>query len=61
MVRFIFQCCFYALVIIAAIMQVYYSKPSKLAGLFIAIIVMSVIFIWLELLQAIRGVARYRK
>ncbi|KAG0309161.1 hypothetical protein BGZ98_004907 [Dissophora globulifera] len=58
-VRFFFQCCFYALVAIASILQVYYPEPSKLVGLFIAIIVMSAGFVWLELLQAIRSVARY--
>ncbi|KAF8930258.1 hypothetical protein BGZ58_008362 [Dissophora ornata] len=60
-VRFFFQCCFYALVIIASIMQVYYSQPSQLLGLFVAIIVMAVVFIWLELLQAVRSVNRYTK
>ena len=60
-VRFFFQCCFYALVIIASIMQVYYSQPSQLLGIFVAIIVMAVIFIWLELLQAVRSLSRYTK
>ncbi|KAG0325761.1 hypothetical protein BGZ99_000206 [Dissophora globulifera] len=58
-VRFIFQCCLYAMIIIASIMQVYYPAPSKLAGLFIAIIAMSAIFLWLEMLQAVRGYSRY--
>ncbi|KAG0309160.1 hypothetical protein BGZ98_004906 [Dissophora globulifera] len=58
-VRFIFQCCLYGMIIIASIMQVYYPAPSKLAGLFIAIIAMSAIFLWLEMLQAVRGYSRY--
>ncbi|KAI8599249.1 hypothetical protein EDD21DRAFT_165045 [Dissophora ornata] len=58
-VRFFSQCCFYALVIIASIMQVYYPQPSRLLGLFVAIIVMAAIFIWLELLQAVRSFGRY--
>ncbi|KAF9103697.1 hypothetical protein BGX27_010470, partial [Mortierella sp. AM989] len=62
LVRFIFQCCFYALVTIAALMQVYYrDHSSQLVGLFIAIIVMAAMFLWLELLQAIRSVHRYTK
>ncbi|KAG0329626.1 hypothetical protein BGZ99_001233 [Dissophora globulifera] len=60
-VRFTLQCCFYVMVVIAAIMQVYHSKPSDLIGLFIAIIVLSVMFLWLELLQAVRSVSRYTR
>ncbi|KAF9959765.1 hypothetical protein BGZ65_000070 [Modicella reniformis] len=61
MVRFTFQCLYYALVVIAAIMQIYYPKPSKLVGLFIAIIALSVVFLWLELLQAYRSLSRYTR
>ncbi|KAG0246546.1 hypothetical protein BGX31_000997 [Mortierella sp. GBA43] len=60
-VRFISQCLFYALVIIAALMQVYFPEPSKLAGLFIAIIALSAIFLWLEVLQAVDNFSRYTK
>ncbi|KAF8940294.1 hypothetical protein BGZ58_007066 [Dissophora ornata] len=60
-VRFSFQCCFYALVIIASIMQVYYPEPSKLVGIFIAIIVMAIVFLWLELQQAIHSWSQYKK
>ncbi|KAF8947250.1 hypothetical protein BGZ46_005623, partial [Entomortierella lignicola] len=43
-------------------MQVYYRTSSdKLVGLFIAIIVFSVAFLWLELLQAVRSVQLYTK
>ncbi|KAF9401702.1 hypothetical protein BGX21_000897 [Mortierella sp. AD011] len=62
LVRFVFQCFFYALVIIAALMQVHDADhASQLVGLFIAIIVMALVFLWLELLQAIRSVYRYTK
>lgn len=57
--RFVFQCFFYAMVVIAALMQVYYPKPSQLIELFIAIIVVASIFLWLELLQAVHSWSRY--
>ncbi|KAF8924959.1 hypothetical protein BGZ58_001269 [Dissophora ornata] len=60
-VRFFSQCCFYALVIIASIMQVYYPEPSKLVGVFVAIIAMSTIFLWFELVQATRSWIQYKK
>ncbi|KAF9132136.1 hypothetical protein BGW39_000712 [Mortierella sp. 14UC] len=56
--RFIFQSIFYALVVIAALMQVYYPDPSKLAELFIVIIIMASVFLWLELLQAVHKWSR---
>ncbi|KAG0044184.1 hypothetical protein BGZ83_010572 [Gryganskiella cystojenkinii] len=59
MVRFVGQCIFYALVVIAALLQVYYHEPSQLLGLFIAIIVMSSTFVWLEFLQALHNFVRY--
>ncbi|KAF8928013.1 hypothetical protein BGZ58_009945 [Dissophora ornata] len=59
--RFFSQFCFYTLVIIASIMQVYYPQPSQLFGLFVVIIITAAIFIWLELLQAIRSFGRYTK
>ncbi|KAG0047818.1 hypothetical protein BGZ83_007215 [Gryganskiella cystojenkinii] len=59
MIRFIAQCLFYALVVIAALMQVYYPEPARLAGLFIAIIVLALCFLWLEFLQAFRNWDRY--
>lgn len=40
-------------------MQVYYSNPSHLVELFIAIIVVASIFLWLELLQAVHSWSRY--
>ncbi|KAI7826058.1 hypothetical protein BC939DRAFT_119803 [Gamsiella multidivaricata] len=53
--RFVFQSTFYSLVVIAALMQVYFSEPGKLLGLFIAIIVMATMFIWLEIVQALES------
>jgi len=42
-------------------MQVYheYVDRSHLAGVFIAIIVMAAVFLWLELLQAVKNFGRY--
>ncbi|KAF9435002.1 hypothetical protein BGZ76_007053 [Entomortierella beljakovae] len=41
LIRFAFQCIFYAMVLIAALLQVYYDGRGNIVGLFIAIIVMS--------------------
>ncbi|KAK3831119.1 MAG: hypothetical protein J3R72DRAFT_527832 [Linnemannia gamsii] len=57
--RFVFQSIFYALVVIAALLQVYYTDPSKLRGLFVVIIIMASVFLWLELLQAVHKWSRY--
>ncbi|KAF9965676.1 hypothetical protein BGZ70_004344 [Mortierella alpina] len=61
LIRFVFQCVFYFLVTVAALMQVYYKGPDKIhmAGVFIAIIVFGVVFLWLELLQATKNWNRY--
>ncbi|GJJ71262.1 hypothetical protein EMPS_03612 [Entomortierella parvispora] len=59
MVRFVSQCCFYTLVVMAALLQVYYHDPSQLAALFILIIVAASIFLWLEFLQAIYNFQQY--
>jgi hypothetical protein len=40
-------------------MQVYYPQPSHLVSIFIAIIILGMVFLWLELLQALRNVHRY--
>jgi len=61
MVRFVGQCIFYALVVIAALLQVYYHDPRQLLGLFIAIIVVAGVFIWLEFLQALHNFQRYEE
>jgi hypothetical protein len=49
------------MVVTASLMQVYYSHPSQLFYLFIAIIIMGIVFLWLELLQVLRSVHRYTK
>ncbi|KAG9324607.1 hypothetical protein KVV02_004101 [Mortierella alpina] len=61
LLRFVFQCIFYFLVTVAALLQVYYKGPDKihLAGVFIAIIVFGFTFLWLELLQASKNWNRY--
>lgn len=61
MVRFVAQCIFYALVVIAALLQVYYHDPKQLVGLFIVIIVICSIFIWLEFLQALHNFQLYEE
>ncbi|CAO3570467.1 unnamed protein product [Mortierella alpina] len=59
--RFLFQSIFYVLVVGATLMQVYheYVDRSHLAGVFIAIIVVAAVFLWLELLQAVKNFGRY--
>ncbi|KAG0278698.1 hypothetical protein BGZ95_003378, partial [Linnemannia exigua] len=58
-VRFFFQFIYYVLVVTAAIMQVYDARPSKLYGVFIAIITMGILFAILEVLQLLQSVKRY--
>ncbi|KAF9083328.1 hypothetical protein BGX23_011573 [Mortierella sp. AD031] len=58
-VRFNFQCVFYTMVVTASLIQVYDPQPGPQIGLFIAIIVAAVLFLWLELLQAIHSWSRY--
>ncbi|KAG0305575.1 hypothetical protein BGZ98_003923 [Dissophora globulifera] len=60
LVRFIFQCFYYLLILMAAILQVYLSDPKVLFGVFVAIDVMAVVFIWLEILQATQGWNKYK-
>ncbi|ORZ09344.1 hypothetical protein BCR41DRAFT_137568 [Lobosporangium transversale] len=61
--RFVFQCFYYILILVLAFLQVYYTgnDPTPIAEFSIAIIVMSVFFIWLEALQAYQGWEKYRK
>ncbi|KAF9585114.1 hypothetical protein BGW38_003849, partial [Lunasporangiospora selenospora] len=49
--RFLTQCIYYTLIVIAALMQVYYDNPNALLGVFFAIISFSCLFLWLEFLQ----------
>ncbi|KAF9285201.1 hypothetical protein BGZ68_004093, partial [Mortierella alpina] len=59
--RFFFQCIFYVLVVVATLLQVYHENVlhTQLAGCFIAIIVVATVFLWLELLQAIKNFDLY--
>ncbi|KAF9938666.1 hypothetical protein BGZ67_010566, partial [Mortierella alpina] len=60
--RFTFQLIFYILVIVAALLQVFRHElyTAHVTAVFISIIVFGVIFLWLELLQAIKHGKRYR-
>ncbi|CAO3573805.1 unnamed protein product [Mortierella alpina] len=57
--RFLFQCCFYALVLTTVFMQVYGISSDVLPGMSIAIIVFACVFLWLELSQLLRDWRRY--
>ncbi|KAF9177975.1 hypothetical protein BGZ51_008230, partial [Haplosporangium sp. Z 767] len=59
MVRFVTQCCYYALVLMVVFLQVYGSYHGTLFGIFIAIAILSTIFLWLELLQLIADWRHY--
>ncbi|KAG0302447.1 hypothetical protein BGZ98_007492 [Dissophora globulifera] len=61
LIRFIFQCLHYVLILVAAILQVYLADTKILFGVFVAIIVMAAIFTWLEILQAIQAWNKYRR
>ncbi|KAF9968840.1 hypothetical protein BGZ70_003578 [Mortierella alpina] len=58
--RFFFQCIYYLLVLTAVFMQVYSSSQgSSLFDVFVAIIVLSAIFLWLELVQLAHNWQRF--
>ncbi|KAF9940182.1 hypothetical protein BGZ67_008223 [Mortierella alpina] len=57
--RFLFQCCFYILVLTTVLMQVYGINSGVLPGMFIAIIVLACVFLWLEASQLARDWKRY--
>ncbi|KAG0269067.1 hypothetical protein BGZ95_002202 [Linnemannia exigua] len=59
--RFFCQCIYYILIITAVLTQVYSPEPSKLYGVFVTIIVIGVVFVFLEILQAMTDVKRYIK
>ncbi|KAF9079421.1 hypothetical protein BGX23_004142, partial [Mortierella sp. AD031] len=61
LVRFLGQCLYYALVLIAVFLQIYGddSLDRSLEGLFIAITVIASIFLWLELIQLFRDKQDY--
>ncbi|KAG0365991.1 hypothetical protein BGX24_003885, partial [Mortierella sp. AD032] len=58
-VRFFCQLFYYVLVVTAAITQVYNVQPSRLYGVFIAIIAMGIMFVILEILQLLQNWKRY--
>ncbi|KAF9360155.1 hypothetical protein BGX26_010401 [Mortierella sp. AD094] len=60
LLRFIFQCLYYILITTVAIMQVYFPDFRLLRDAFIAIIVLSAMFLWLELSRAVRCWTRYK-
>ncbi|KAF9275747.1 hypothetical protein BGZ68_010534 [Mortierella alpina] len=61
--RFFFQCVFYVLVFVAALLQVYHENVGRaqLGAVFVAIIVVGAVFLWLELWQATKNFKRYRR
>ncbi|KAI7826895.1 hypothetical protein BC939DRAFT_446141 [Gamsiella multidivaricata] len=59
LLRFLCQCCYYALVLVAVFIQVYGPNRRPLVGVFFAIAAGSLIFLWLELIQAFKGWKRY--
>ncbi|KAF9437507.1 hypothetical protein BGZ76_000440 [Entomortierella beljakovae] len=59
-VRFFFQCLYYILITTVAILQVYLPNFRLLRDSFIAIIALSIMFLWLELSRAVRCWTRYK-
>jgi hypothetical protein len=57
--RFIFQCCFYLLVLTAVFSQVYKESYDPMTGVFIAIVAMSGILLLLELHQFFKNMSHY--
>ncbi|KAF9579921.1 hypothetical protein BGW38_003617, partial [Lunasporangiospora selenospora] len=49
--RFVVQCIYYLLIVVAAFVQVYCNDKDMLLGVFVTIIVFSCLFLWTELLQ----------
>ncbi|KAG0325569.1 hypothetical protein BGZ99_000452 [Dissophora globulifera] len=59
LVRFIFQCLYYILVLTVTLLQVYSDRPENLKSAFIAIIAYSSVFLWLEFIQLMKGWRTY--
>ncbi|KAF8945903.1 hypothetical protein BGZ47_001791 [Haplosporangium gracile] len=60
--RFLAQCCFYGLVLVAVLLQIYGFKDNgAYEGIFIAIIVSSAGFVWLEILQLLKDRRGYMR
>ncbi|KAG0003354.1 hypothetical protein BGZ65_001781, partial [Modicella reniformis] len=53
LIRFLWQCLYYILVLVAVFAQVYSEQQQSLKGVFITIIAMAAVSLWLEVLQAI--------
>ncbi|KAF9570332.1 hypothetical protein BGW38_008755, partial [Lunasporangiospora selenospora] len=51
LIRFVSQCIYYTLIVAAAAIQIYKPRPELQLGVFIAIIIFSGMFLWLEFLQ----------
>ncbi|KAF9582743.1 hypothetical protein BGW38_010823, partial [Lunasporangiospora selenospora] len=60
LVRFMLECIFYALVVIAAILQIYNNHQQALEGIFITIVIFVAFFFFLEIGQARNNWHRYR-
>ncbi|KAH7058252.1 hypothetical protein BKA57DRAFT_433313 [Linnemannia elongata] len=60
LIRFLAQCVYYVLVLIGVFMQIYrYEHESTVNGTFIAIVVFSSVFLWLEIAQMIKEKGGY--
>ncbi|KAG0253677.1 hypothetical protein BG011_006227 [Mortierella polycephala] len=59
MVRFLFQCCYYLLVLIVVFLQIYGDYHGTLLGAFAAVAVISGLFLWLELVQLFKDWRHY--
>ncbi|OAQ30960.1 hypothetical protein K457DRAFT_124668 [Linnemannia elongata AG-77] len=60
LIRFLAQCVYYVLVLIGVFMQIYhYEHESAVNGTFIAIVVFSSVFLWLEIAQMIKEKGGY--
>ncbi|KAF9178827.1 hypothetical protein BGZ50_007446 [Haplosporangium sp. Z 11] len=58
LLRFLCQCCYNLLVLVAVSMQIYDDEHQAPLGIFVAIAVCSSIFIWLELIQMVKAKKR---
>jgi len=62
-IRFSSQCVYYLLVVSAALLQIYHKNVGRgqMKLVFMVIIEIGAVFLWLELLQAIKNFKRYRR
>ena len=59
MVRFVFQCMYYILVLAVTFCQVYLSYPEDLKLAFVGIIAVAAVFLWLEFQQCLHNPRGY--